>query len=86
MKNNQHKQTRAFLYLIQSRQFFMLLFQLLLIICFVAPPLSKSHMVLVCDLVMVNNSNMQKCRHTWNWSGNVFIRKACGVSILWIHS
>jgi len=38
----------------KSRQFFPLLFQLLPIISFVAPPLSKSHVVLAHDLV-------QKC-------------------------
>jgi len=42
------------------------LFQLLPIIGFVAPPLSKLHMVLACDLVMVSNSNMWKYRHTWS--------------------
>jgi len=33
----------------------MLLFQLIPIIGFVAPPLSKSHMVLACDLVTFSN-------------------------------
>jgi len=46
------------------------LFQLLPIIGFVAPPLSKSHMVLASDLVMVSNSITRKYRHTWSRSGN----------------
>ena len=48
----------------------MLLFQLLHIVSFMAPPLSKSHVVLACDLVMVSNSNMRKYRHTQSRSGN----------------
>jgi len=75
MKNNQHNQIRTFLYLIQTQVVLYALFHLLPIIVFVAPPLSKSYMVLACDLIMVSNSNMQKYRHTRNRSGNVFITK-----------
>ena len=44
-----------------------------------APPLSKLHMVLAHDLVMVSNSNARKYRHMQSRSGND--EEARGVSI-----
>jgi len=71
MKNDQHNHTRTLLYLIQVRWFFVPLFQLLPIIGFLAPPLSKSHVVLAHVFVTVSNSNMQKCRSMQNRFGNM---------------
>ena len=63
------------------RRFFTLLFQILPIISFVAPPPSKSHMV-----VMVSNAtHTPKCENTGGIDLATY-REARGVSIPWIHS
>ena len=54
MKNNQQNHIGMFLYLTQVKAALLLLFQLLLIIDFLASPLSKSHVV-----VTVSNSNTE---------------------------
>ena len=65
----------------KSRRFFTPLFQLLHIIGFVAPPPSKSHMV-----VMVSNAtHTPKCENTGGIDLAMY-REARRVSIPWIHS
>ena len=61
-KNNQHNQIRTILYLIQieSRWFFTLLFQLLPITGFVAPPLLKLHVVVTVS----NATRTPVCKNT----------------------
>ena len=65
----------------KSRRFFTLLFQLLPIIGFMAPPLSKSHVV-----VTVSNATRTPIRKNTGGIDLATYEEAHGVSIPWIHS
>ena len=65
----------------KSRRFFTPLFQLLPIIGFVAPPLSKSHVV-----VTVSNATRTPIRENTGGIDLASYGEARGVSIPWIHS
>jgi len=65
----------------KSRQFFTLLFQLLLIIGFMAPPLSKSHVV-----VTVSNATCTPICENTGGNDLATYEEAHRVSIPWMHS